>query len=125
MPKRIIRLSRTEPARTILLIVAFLTALMQVAAFFIPGTFEWLALPNTVLVAAVCIWGFVSAVKNHVSHMATSSFWVFVMWLWSGLSRLMFSPEPSMLLWAPFIILASALGVVYIYLSGQKKATGV
>jgi hypothetical protein len=26
-----------------------------------------------------------------------------------------------MLLWVPFIVLAAALGVVYIYLSGQKK----
>lgn len=110
------------------MVVAFLTAGMQsltLTPWVTPFAELAYQVPNVLLVGAVCVWGVVSAVRNNVRHMSTSSFWLFVMWLWSGFSRAAFSPDPATLLWAPFIILASALGVVYIYLSGQKKATGV
>lgn len=110
------------------MVVAFLTMVVQLVTltpWVTPiGLLAYQA-PNVLVVVAVCLWGVVASGKNNLRHMSTSSFWLFVMWLWSGLSRLMFSPDPAMLLWTPFIILSSALGVVYIYLSGKKKATGV
>lgn len=120
MPRRILHYSRTEPARTILFVVAVLTGLAQLATFFIAVPW-WSAFPNVLVVVPVCAWGVWAAVRNNMKHMARSSFWIGGLWSWSGILRLLVSPDPTMLLWVPFLILSAAMGVVYLYLSYQKR----
>jgi hypothetical protein len=124
MPRRLWKMSRTAPARSILLIVSFLTLVFQLAIltpWVTPPNMAISVVPNVLIGGSISLWGVLAAGKNNIRQMSHSSFWMFIMWLWSGLSRIMFSADPSMLLWVPFIVLAAALGVVYIYLSGQKK----
>ena len=122
MPKRILRLSQTEPARTILLWVSVATFIMQ-SLVLIPAVSPnfLLNLPNALLVCGICAWGAWTAVKNNVRQMPWASFVLFIIWLWGGLTRLLFTPEVSSLLWTPFFVVAGALSVIYIYLNGQKR----
>lgn len=117
-----VRHSRTEPARTILMVVSFLTGALQIGALFVSGAFVWVTAVNLAVVLAVSGWAFAAGWRNNVPQMSTASFWVFVMWLWSGLSRMAFSPDPFHLLWAPFLIVAIVMSIVYIYMSHKKKA---
>lgn len=118
MPKRFITYSRTEPARTVLWSVAFLTLLAQVAAMVI----SWpLGVANFLVVGPVCIYALWAAQKNRINHMSLGAFWIGGLWCWSGLLRLFTAPDPSHLLWVPFMIISVAMAVVYIYLSNQKR----
>lgn len=119
MPKRFIRYSRTEPARTILFLVAALTFLMQ--GLFVGLHFGLGLVPNLLIVGSFCSWTLWSAVTSNVKHMSMSSFWMFMVWLWSAISRLLFSADPAQLLWMPMLIVAIIMSVVYIYLSAQKR----
>lgn len=111
--------SRTEPARTILFVIGSLTFMGQLAATLI---FPSLAVAlNGLLVMGLAGYATWSAEKNSIKHMPMGSFWLFVMWLYSGLTRALVSPDPTQLLWFPMLVVAGVLSVVYIYLSGQKK----
>jgi len=135
MPKRLLSYSRTEPAKTILLIIAVITLLVQVftmTPWFGPpevlrlglsaaASSFWTKLPNVMIISSLSFWSMFSVRNKDVKNMARSSFWLAMTWLWSGLARLFLAPFPGQLLWVPFIIIAFTLGVVYIYLSHEKK----
>jgi hypothetical protein len=118
MPKRFLTYSRTEPARTILWTVATLSGTFQAVALCLGGV---AVLPNTVIVVGVAAWAVWACKKNNIKHMARSSFWLFLFWLFSGLSRLFLTPHPSQLMWVPFIVVAMVMSVVYLYLSNRKR----
>lgn len=121
MPKRFLIYSRNEPARTILWSVAVLTGIMQTVAVIITGGLA--AVPNLILVLALCGYGAWSAYTNNTKHMSLSSFWLCIAWLYSGFTRLFVaSPDPTQLLWVPMIIVAVVLATVYINLSHSRKA---
>ena len=117
MPKRFIKYSRTEPARTILWAVAMLTGIIQVGVTVATGGLGMIL--NGLLVASICGWGVWSSTQNNVRHMSMSSFWLFMMWLWSGLQVALVATHT--LLWAPMLVVAVTLSVTYIYLSHQRK----
>lgn len=118
MPKRLLRWSREEPARSILFCVSVLTALLQIAAVIL-FVGSWLTLLIVLPICAWCIW---SSGTNNIKNEARSSFWLFAVWLWSGLSQLLFAGQALTLLWAPFVIVAVAVAICHIYLTAQKKA---
>lgn len=122
MPKRLIINGRAEPARTILFVVSVLTGWSQ-SMVLTPWVSEqpWLQIPNVAFIMTFCVWGVWSAHVNNVKHMSLSSFWLSMVWFWSGVTRLVFSPDPALLLWAPFLVVSAALGVCYINLSYRKK----
>lgn len=123
MPKRLLRLSQTEPARTILLVVSGATIAfegMDMAIGLVQGAPLWLVL-DALVVFAVCGWGVWAAVKNNVRHMARSTFWIFLLWLGAGLGRLFFSPDPGLLLWAPMLVVAMCLAVEHVYLMKDQQ----
>mgnify|MGYP006195974021 CR=1 FL=1 len=122
MPKRLLTWSRTDPARTIVFVVGALTAVMQLMVFLPGGGGNlWLEIPNALVVLAFCGWAVWAAATVHVKHLSLASFWLFVLWIYSGITRLLFSPDPQMLLWSPFIVVSAALAVCYLYLSHQRK----
>ena len=113
-----LKTARTEPARTILFAVALLTLLAQSLALVL----SWpMGLFNFALVAPVCVWGIWTSTTNSIKRMATAAFWLFMLWLWTGLTRLFFVEGVGELLWAPFLVVASAMAIVYIYLSHQRR----
>lgn len=117
MPQRILTYSRTEPARTILWVVALMTLLAQAGAMVI----DWpVGIANFAIVGPVCLWGIWSSSTNKMKHMSRSSFALFLIWFWSGLMRLLIAPDPTMLLWVPFLVVSACMGVVYLYLSHQR-----
>lgn len=123
MPKRFITYSRTEPARTILFTVSILTAVMQTLAVIFTGGLS--AVLNLALVLGICVWGTWSAANNSVRQMSMSSFWLFVMWLYSALVRLLVTTgDPTQLLFFPMLVVAVVLATVYLYLS-HKRAVGI
>lgn len=110
--------ARTEPAHTIIFVVALLTLLSQGLAL----ALSWpLGLANFIIVGPVCLWGVWSAKKNNMKHMAYSSFWLFLLWLWTGLNRLFFVEGVGELLWVPFIILGIVMGVTYLHTSFKQR----
>lgn len=123
MPNRLIRLSQTDPARSILGAVSTCTIAMEVAATIIAifAGLPWYVSIDLLLVAGVSGWACRAAATNNLPNMARSSFWLFILWLWTGLSRLAFSPDPSMLLWAPMVVVALSLAIVYVYLMSLMK----
>ena len=122
MPKRFITYSRTEPARTILWSVAFLTVVVQ-AVTLLPAIAGLAALPNFLIVAPIGVWGVWSATKNNINQMANSSFWLFMIWLFSGVLQLNTATFGTML-WAPMLVVAASLSVVYLYLSYARRTMG-
>ena len=113
-----LKTARTEPARTILFVVALLTLLAQSLALVLSWPY---GLINFALVAPVCVWGIWTSTVNSIKRMATAAFWLFTLWLWTGLTRLFFVEGVGELLWAPFLVVAAAVAVVYIYLSHQRR----
>lgn len=122
MPKRFFKYSKTEPVRTILITVSILTLLAQWATLlpFMPGV--WYAgIPNVLIVTGLAGWSLISGLKKHVKQMSLSSFWLFMLWFWSGLTRLFFSPDPTHLLWVPFIVVAACCAISYLWLANQRR----
>lgn len=106
------------------MVVSTCTIAIEVAATVIAmaAGLPWYISIDLLLVAGVAGWCMWAAGTNNLKNMARSSFWMFLLWLWTGLSRLAFSPDPSMLLWAPMIVVALCLAIVYIYLmKGWKQ----
>ena len=122
MPRRLISRSRSEPARTILFVVSVLTLLFQ-SLVLTPWVSEkpWLQIPNVLFIGAFCVWGIWSADRRSLKHMSLSSFWLSMVWFWTGVTRLAFSPDPALLLWVPFLVVSAALGVCYVNLNHQKR----
>lgn len=120
MPRRILQYSRTEPARSILFVVALMTGLAQAATFFL-ATPWFLALPNAVIVIPICLWAMWSAVRSNQKHMARSAFWLSLLWCWTGLMRLIIVPGVGELLWIPFLVVSAAMGIVYLYFAYHRK----
>ena len=121
MPYRIWRWSKEEPARAILFIISALTGVAQTAATVIhPGT-----VGNLVLIMPICLWACVSCYRNNLKFMSWASFWLCLIWMWSGLVTLILRNEMwSTFLWTPFLIIAAALAVVYVHLSAIRRLTG-
>lgn len=110
--------ARSEPARTVLFVVAILTLLAQVAAMVL----SWpLGIVNFVLVAPVLLWGLWASLKNNMKHMAWSSFWLGMLWTWTGLMRLIIIEGVGELLWFPFLVVGVVMGICYLYFSFQRK----
>lgn len=124
MPKRILLWSRTEPARTILLVVSFMTMVLQLLVLHpaVSPNF-WPVVPNVLLVATFSIYGVMSAWKHSIKHMPWAAFIMHIAWLWSGFARLLFSPDPTLLLWGPFFVVAAVMAVVYLSLNAEKRRT--
>jgi len=111
MPKRFLKYSREEPARTILWSVSVLTGVTQTIAWLTGGAATFIVgLPNLLLVIALCGYGVWSTQRGHFKHMGKASFMMFVVWLWSGMARLAFSPDPGRFLWFPFLVVAVIMG---------------
>ena len=122
MPRRLISRSRSEPARTILFVVSVLTLLFQ-SLVLTPWVSEtpWLQIPNVLFIGSFCVWGIWATDTRNLKHMSLSSFWLSMVWFWTGVTRLAFSPDPALLLWAPFIVVSATLGVCYVNLNHQKR----
>lgn len=117
MPRRFITYSRTEPARTILWSVSLLTGVILIV---VASLSLGLGIGLGALVGVpVCGWGVWSSTQNNVRHMANSSFWLFIGWLWATL-HVGFVAGAS-LLWAPMLVVGVVLATVYIYLAHQQK----
>lgn len=117
MPYRL-KTAKEEAARSILWTVAVLTLLAQVAALVLSWPY---GLFNFAVVAPVCIWGMWTSTRNSIKRMATSAFWLFLLWLWTGLTRLFFVEGIGELLWVPFLIVAGCMAVTYVRLSHQRR----
>lgn len=122
MPKRFFRYSRTEPVRTILITVAILTIVAQWTTLipWVPGPWHSQIL-NIVIVTSLAGWALWAGVKKSARQMSYASFWLFMLWLWSGIMRLLFTPDPWLLLWVPFIVVAACLAISYLWLSYQRR----
>lgn len=124
MPKRLWYLSKTDPARTILLVICMATLVIELATL-TPWITPWPAVlfqaVNVAVVTIPAIVGLVAGIKNDVKWMSNASFWMFLIWLWSGVTRIFVSTEPLALLWTPFLIVALVLAVIYIYMSHLNK----
>lgn len=120
MPHRLWVWSKEEPARAILFTIATLTGLAQIGAtiLFPAGA------ANLVLVMPFCVWAVIACRKNSIRSMAWSSFWLFLLWLWTGMTSLVFGTDWTNLLWAPFLIIASTLAIIYVHLSALRRAGG-
>lgn len=124
MPKRILKWSKTEPARSILFLVGLLTFIAQL---FVLG--PWTTTPDAFLAAAfnffivggIAAWNVWASAKHDIKDMSRASMGLFVVWLWSGLSRAIFTPDPLHLLWLPMIVVAVVVGVCHIYFQGLRK----
>lgn len=113
--------ARTEPARTILFGVGVLTLLAQVAALVL----SWpLGLINFILVAPICLWALWASLRNKTKHMGWSSFWLGLLWTWTGLTRLIIVEGVGELLWVPFLIVGLVMGVCYLYFSFHRRRIG-
>ena len=119
MARRFFKHARTEPARTILFVVAVLTFIMQAA--FVGFHFSAFATANLAVVGAIAGWGWWSAHVNSPKHMSMSSFWLFLIWIWAAINRLIVTPDPTQLLWMPMLTVAMCMAVVYLYLSNQRR----
>lgn len=84
-------------------------------------TFAWLAVPNLILVLFLCGYALWATSKNSTKHMSIAAFWQFIIWLWSGIGTAISTTAPAAMLWFPMIVVAGAMGVVYIYLAHQKR----
>lgn len=110
--------ARTEPARTVLFAVATMTILGQLVALLL----NWpLGVVNFILVAPVCIWAVWAAVKRSPKHMSLSSFWLSLLWLWTGMTRLIVVEGVGELLWVPFLIVGIVMGICYLYFSFHRR----
>jgi len=76
---------------------------------------------SVAIAGGLCGWAVVTTYKNNVVGMSRSSFWLSLVWLWTGLTRLIFAPDPTMFLWFPMILLFIVLSVVHIYMEGVRK----
>lgn len=124
MPKRFFEYSRTEPARTTIFCVALLSIAFQsltLLPIVTPFDLFWSQAVNVAIVAVPSILSVRASYRNSVPGMARWSFWLFIIWLWSGLSRLAFSPDWALLLWAPMLIVAVVLAIAHIYMKGMQK----
>lgn len=116
---------RDDPVRSIVWLVAIATFVLQVLVltpWVSPNFLQ--VLPNVAMVMAVCVWNIWATWKNDIKWMPRASFWLFFFWVFSGLSRLAFSPDPALLLWGPFLVVALAVGVCFVHQSGESKRRG-
>lgn len=123
MPKRLITYSRTQPARVILTIVAYLTfvaGLWVITPWYLP----LLGLPavSTVLSVSITVAGIVNCAaavpgiigvrKNQPINIARGAYWLFVWYAFVTLTRMFFMA--SSLSWVPTLIIALIMAVIYI-----------
>lgn len=94
---------------------------MTLLPFITPVEFLLTQAVSVAIVAVPSVLGLRAAYRNNVQGMSRWSFWLFVIWLWSGFSRLAFSPDWTMMLWAPMVIVAVALAISHIYMEGLRK----
>jgi len=121
MPYHVIT-ARTQPERTIIFVVSLMTLSFQVLS----AALNWpLGLFSLLTVAPVAIYGVWASKKNLMRHMARSSFWLGMLWVWTGLTRLITVEGIGQLLWTPFFVVGAIMGVVYLYTSYQRKVDEV
>lgn len=131
MPKRILHISRTQPARTILFIVGLITLIAglwlftpwYVAAGTAPAVakaFSWpvmaAAVVNT-LAAVPALW---ACWKNTSTHLARGAFYMFIWYLFVTVSRVVLG-NPATLTWVTTLIIALVMAVVFIEQSGERR----
>lgn len=123
MPKRLIKYSRTQPARMILLIVAtltFLSGLWVATPWYLP-----LVLPSasTAIGVSVTVAGILNSLaavpalyvfkKNTPHAVARGAFWLFLWYTFITLTRIIITGGLS-LGWVTTLIIALVMAVVYV-----------
>lgn len=126
MPKRIIALSRKQPARAILIVVCGLTLIAGMIMFTpLFGPVEAAPLfGGPVSIVGILVTGclnilfslpgLIGAVKNKRPWMIRGAFSMFLWYLFIALSRAILFPYPGRLLWFPSLIVSLVMGVVYL-----------
>lgn len=122
MPRRIVKHSREDPARAILMLIASMSLLSQIWATFLTIPW-WHGLPNLVIVAPFALWGMFASMRGKLKHMSLSSFWLACVWIWTSLTRLLLTEGIGELLWIPFLILGLTLGVTYLHFSFRARVS--
>lgn len=136
MPKRFIHLSRKQPGRAIIAMVSAITIAMT--AFTLtplygpPETFRWgftdhpgIAdnIPSVVLTLGLALYSMWTVKTNEYKHMARGALAMHFVWMFSALSRAVVSQYPFQLLWVPFLIVALAMGIIYLHMSKEHHLT--
>lgn len=134
---RLLELSRTEPAKTILIVVCVISILMvlfTLTPWFGPPEAIRLGitqaptllskLPSVLITTGICSWGIWAAWKNNLKHMTRAAFWVQFIWSFSALTRLVLTTLPGQLLWVPFVIVSLIMAIVYLYLAHENRKVG-
>lgn len=136
MPKRFIYLSRKQPGRAIIAMVAAVT--MAMTAFTLtplygpPEVYKWgftdhpgIAdnIPNVILVFILTLYALWTVKTNSLKHMARGALAMHFVWMLSALSRAVVSQYPFQLLWVPFLIVALVMGIIYLHMSKEHHLT--
>lgn len=133
MARKLIAVAKRQPTAAILIIVAVVSMLISIVTLTpLYGPAEVMrfglqasagnAWVNTIMVT--CLGGYTLwAVRGErIKHMATSAFLLHLIWLLSALSRIIVITNPGQLLWAPFMLVAMIMAVIYIDLKRTIKA---
>lgn len=132
---RLIYRSRTEPVRTIIFVVCVVLVITQAFSLSPWYTFPNIEglktipaqppvadlLPNALIGAALGGYGIWASWKDNMKHMAWASFGLFLLFLLAALTRVLFAPTPTDLMWIPTALLALVHAIGYLYMSYQHK----
>lgn len=132
MTRQIIQQAKNQPAQAILIIVAVVSMLISfvtLTPFYGPAEVmrfglqasagnAWINAGLVSLLGGYTLW---SVHNEKGKHMARSAFLMHLIWLLSALSRIVVITNPGQLLWAPFMLVAIIMAVIYIDLKRNIK----
>ena len=124
-------MSKTQPARAILLLVGFITLIAglwlftpwYVAAGTAPAiakAFSWPVLAAAVVNTVAAIPALYAVRKNTPAHLARGGFYMFVWYLFVTVSRIVLG-HPASLTWVTTLIIALVMAVVYVEQSARRR----
>lgn len=127
-------MSKTQPARTILLVVGVITLIAglwlftpwYVAAGASPAiakAFSWPVLAAAGINTLAAIPALYAVWKNTQAHLARGAFYMFIWYFFVTVSRLVLG-NPASLTWVTTLIIALVMAVVYIEQSAQRRLDG-
>lgn len=132
MPKRLLVMSRTQPGRAILCIVAFVTIAAGLWLFtpwytvgivtpVIAKAFTLPVFVAGIINTLVAVPAAIAVYRNTPASIARGSFQMFLWYSFITIVRILLG-TPSNLMWVPTLIIALIMAVVYVEQSAERKA---
>lgn len=139
MPKRFLTYSRTEPARTIIFMVAlivFLSQLFTLTPWYVSPGVERLAglipadpsfgqrLMGAVPIMGIAGYGMWSCYSGSYKHMANAAMMLQVLYSLAFFTRLVFTFSAGALTWVPYLIIAVVMATCYLFMRFEGRKAG-